>query len=101
VLNEESRRIAEKGSSSSHSGVLGTESRGKSMSRGPRKGAAESRRKSKGKNSEVVCYHYHEKGHKKWQCCKWKKRVRKRRKLRSKIVIVTVMLAALLLQLMR
>ena len=73
VLNEEVRRIAEKRNSSSHSEVLVTESRGTSMSRGPRKGAAESRNKSRGK-SEVMCYHCHEKGHKKWQCCKWEKK---------------------------
>ena len=73
ILNEEVRRIAERGSSSSHSEVLVTESRGRSMSRGLGKGTAESRSKSRGKSNEVVCYHYHEKGHKKWQCRKWKK----------------------------
>ena len=45
VLNEEARRIAERGSSSSHSEVLVAESRGRSKSRGPRKGASESRSK--------------------------------------------------------
>ena len=74
VLKEEVRRITEKGSSSSHSEVLVTKSRGRSMSRGPRKGAAENRSKSRDKSSEVVCYHCHEKRHKKWQCRKWKKR---------------------------
>ena len=34
----------------------------------------------KEKNSEVVCYHYHEKGHKKWRCRKWKKEKGKQKK---------------------
>ena len=102
ILNEETIRIAKKGSISSHSKVLVTESWGRNMSRGPRKSVAESRSKSRGINSEVVCYHCHEKGHKKWQCRKWKKeKGKKRTKLRNKVVIVIVMLATLLLQLMR
>ena len=74
ILNEETIRIAKKGSISSHSKVLVTESWGRNMSRGPRKSVAESRSKSRSINSEVVCYHCHEKGHKKWQCCKWEKK---------------------------
>ena len=32
------------------------------------------------KNSELVCFHCHEKGHKKWQSRKWKKEKGKKKK---------------------
>jgi hypothetical protein len=67
ILNEESRKIADKDGSSSHSEVLETQSRGRSKSRGPKKGER-SRSKSKGKYANFVCHHCHEKGHIKWHC---------------------------------
>ena len=73
VINEETRRLAERDSSSSKSEVLVTESRGRSKSRGLKKGRAESRSKSRGRNAKVECWHCHDKGNKKWQCRKWKK----------------------------
>jgi transposase InsO family protein len=77
LLNEETRKIAEKGNASSSSDLLVTESRGRSQSRGPRKGAAKSRSKSRGKYADYECHHCHKKGHLKWQCRKWKKEKKK------------------------
>jgi hypothetical protein len=77
VLNEETRRITEKGSASSSSDMLVTESWGRSQNRGPKKGAAKSRSKSRGKYDDYECYHCHKKGHIKWQCRKWKKEKKK------------------------
>jgi hypothetical protein len=73
VLNEESRKIADKDISSSHSEVLVTQSRGRSKIRGPSKSEGRSRSKSKGKCADFLCHHCHEKGHIKWQCEQWKK----------------------------
>ena len=82
VLNEESRKIADKDGSSSHSEMLVAESRGRSKSRGPSKGGERSRSKSKGKGkyADFVCHHCHEKGHIKWQCEQWKKDKKKKKK---------------------
>lgn len=80
VLNEDPRRIAEKITCSSHSEVLVTKSRVKSKSRGPKKGGAESRSKSRGRNTKMVCFYCHDKGHKKWQCRKWKNEKGKKNK---------------------
>lgn len=80
MLNEETIRIVEKGTCSSHSEVLVTESRGRSKSRGPKKGAAERRSKSRGRNTEIVCFYCHDKGHRKCQCRKWKKEKGKKKK---------------------
>jgi hypothetical protein len=79
VLNKESRKIAGKEGSSSHSEVLMTQSRGRSKSRGLRKGER-SRIKSKGKYADFVCHHGHEKCHIKWQCEQWKKDKKKKKK---------------------
>jgi hypothetical protein len=79
VLNEESRKIADKDGFSSHSEVLVTQSRGRSKSRGPGKGER-SRSKSKGKYADFVCHHCHEKGHIKWHCEQWKKDKKKKKK---------------------
>jgi hypothetical protein len=79
VLNEESKKIADKDGSSSHSEVLVTQSRGRSKSRGPGKGER-SRSKSKGKYANFVCHHCHEKGHIKWHCEQWKKDKKKKKK---------------------
>jgi len=65
VINEETRRLAERDSSFSKSEVLVIESRGRSKSRGLKKGRAESRSKSRGRNAKVECWHCHDKGHKK------------------------------------
>ena len=56
VINEETRRLAERDSSSSKSKVLVIESWGRSKSRGLKKGRAKSRSKSRGRNAEV-CRH--------------------------------------------
>ena len=73
VINEETRRLAERDSSSSKSTVLVTESWGRSKSRGLKKSAVESRSKSRDRNVEIECFHCHKMGHKKWHCRKWKK----------------------------
>jgi hypothetical protein len=77
VLNEETRRIAEKGTASSSSDMLVTDSRGRSQIRDPKKGAAKGRSKSRGKYDDYECHHCHKKGHIKWQCRKWKKEKKK------------------------
>jgi hypothetical protein len=67
VLNEQSKKNADKDGSSSQSEVLVTQSWGRSKSTGPGKGER-SRSKSKGKYADFVCHHCHEKGHIKWHC---------------------------------
>jgi hypothetical protein len=79
VQNKESRKIADKDGSSSHSEVLVTQSRGRRKSRGPGKGER-SRSKSKGKYADFVCHHYREKGHIKWHFEQWKKDKKKKKK---------------------
>jgi hypothetical protein len=72
VLNEESKKIADKDGSSSHSEVLVTPSRGRSRSRGSGK-EERSISKSKGKYADFVCHHCHVEGHIKWHREQWKK----------------------------
>jgi hypothetical protein len=101
VLNEESRKNADKDGSSSHSKVLVTQSRGRSKSRGPGKGER-SRSKSKGKYANFVCHHCHEKGHIKWQCEQWKKDEKKKKKqVQKKETVIVTVREAVLLQLRR
>jgi hypothetical protein len=71
VLNEESRKISDKDSSSSHSEVFVTQSHGRSKSRCPGKDEGRSWSKLKDKYVDFVCYH--ENGHINWQCEQWKK----------------------------
>ena len=83
VLNEKSRKIADKDcASSSHLEMLVTESRGRSKNKGPNKGGERSRSKSRGqhKYADYKCHHCHEKGHIKWHCEQWKKDKKKKKK---------------------
>jgi hypothetical protein len=66
VINEETRRLAER-DSSSKSEVLVIESRGRSKNRGSKESTAESRSKSRGRNAKIECHYCHNTGHKKWQ----------------------------------
>ena len=102
VINEETRRLVERDSSSSKSKVLVIESWGRSKSRGLKKGRAKSRSKSRGRNAEIECHYCHNTGHKKWQCRKWKKEKGKKKQQQEhkQDSELTVMLAVLL-QLLR
>uniref|UniRef100_A0ACD5V194 Uncharacterized protein n=1 Tax=Avena sativa TaxID=4498 RepID=A0ACD5V194_AVESA len=85
VLNEESRKIADKDDSSSHYEMLVTESRGRSKGKGPSKRGELSRSKSKGKYKYdgIICHHCYEKGHIKWHCEQWKKDKKKKKKVQE------------------
>jgi hypothetical protein len=99
VLNEESKKFADKDGSSSHLEVLETHSLERSKSRGPGKGKR-IRSKSKGKYAKFICHHYHEKDHIKWQCEQWKKdKIKRRSKFKNKPTVIVR--EAVLLQLRR
>lgn len=81
VLNEEMRRKSQ-GTSTTHSDVLVSESRGRSKSRGP-KGRDQSRSKSRGKYKNIECHHCGQKGHVKKFCWQLKKEKAKASKDKS------------------
>jgi hypothetical protein len=99
VINEETRRLPER-DSSSKSEVLVIESRGRSKSRGSKKSTAESRSKSRGRNAKIECHYCHNMGHKKCNAANEKRtRVKRSSKHRNKTMIVTMMLTVLVQQL--
>ncbi|GKC21847.1 putative RNA-directed DNA polymerase [Tanacetum coccineum] len=76
ILNEEMRRKSQ--GSSSHSDVLVIERQGRSKSRGPSNRDNHRSSSSKGKFSDVECYHCHKKGHTMKFCRQLKKENKKK-----------------------
>ncbi|GMH21891.1 hypothetical protein Nepgr_023734 [Nepenthes gracilis] len=72
VLNEEVRRRSQGMSTSQHSEVLVTESRGRSQGRGP-KSENKGQSKSRSRYQNMECHHCGKKGHIKRFCYKWKR----------------------------